>query len=403
MKFLPLFFLLLIGKPAIVVSQSTWRDGIITTKEGISLKGLINDLEWDKPFKEIEFRKDGQTVEKYTARDIISFSTSRPVLFESHNVIYDGDVQSLKNLPYGKEPNNLVREKLFLEVKIDAEISLLYMQAISGRQHYFIKQDTTVVELLNRNYQNPSTNASMLTYQKYKQQLTLITNDCEDIQAGLKNLVYSENALRAVFTKINQCKNNPIKQGDSTQRASKPSNVGISIQGFRVNANYLGNYHSSGTDINFGVGIFWEFYNKKKPNRISIYNELIYKKIGPQHGVIDFGIVDADFNCSKIKLINALRFSYPNKVGGRFYYGIGLNNGVRMNTLIDGKSMIDLIEGGEEFATGFEFGFVAMIGETFVLFKSFKINTELRYEYEIEPSKSFIFNNIGLNMQFNLK
>src|SRR5688572_22703800 len=101
MKLLNLLFICF---PLISFSQSTWRNGIITLKDGTSVPGQINDLEWNYWHKEIEFRKSDHSIEKYSVNDLLSFSTDRPALYESHTISYDGDLQDLRHLslPMGR-------------------------------------------------------------------------------------------------------------------------------------------------------------------------------------------------------------------------------------------------------------------------------------------------------------
>lgn len=386
---------------SISVFSQSWRPGKVTTKDGTTLVGQIRDLEWEYAPKEIEFKGDDELVRKIPAEEILSFSTNRPAFYESHTVQYDGDSQQAKHLSESKEIEHMITDRLLLEVKVNAPIGLLYTKEKNGHKHYFIKQDSTVMELLNRSYLNPDDKVSIINLEMYKQQLTIITNDCHDIQQNLKSLRYNDDQLTSVFTKINQCKNNAITPPwDGPVSARKRASAGIAVQGFFSETFYVNYFSSKYTSPNFGAGIFLELYNKKRPNRVSFYNELLYKQVSSLQGNLLNGR-EVDLECTKIKLINAIRLSYPNKAGGRFYAGIGVDNGVRLNTLIDDKTSGYLSEG--DYESGFELGIIGMVGETFVLFKSFKVNTEVRYEYEFDLSKTFSFHNIGLSLQFNLK
>lgn len=404
---------LLLSSLAIIISfvsySQAWRNGIVTLKDGTKLEGEVNDLEWDRPFNEVEFRAPGGNATTYSVKDIKDFATDRPVKFESHRVFYDGDSQNLKTLPWTKEPEKMSEAHIFLQVKVDAAIGLLFMTDKGARHHYFIKSDTTVTELLNRSYQNAQTSASILTYPKYKQQLTLVTNDCPNVQSVLKSLQYSEYTLISVIKKINQCKGNTIQPvWEGPVAARKPASFGITVQGFYVASGGLGSYNSDPTSLNYGAGGFLELYSKRKPNSLSFYNELLVKKINPQHGSFSidgqiFYSLKGDMECSKVKMINAVRFSYPHKTSGRFYFGVGTNLGYRYNTVIINRHSVTDQLIPEGFDSGFEIGFTAMAGETFVIGKSFRFNTELRFDYEYDQQISYSFHNVGLNLQFYLK
>jgi len=394
--------LLLVLLPAYTFSQSNWRNSVVTLQDGTVLSGEINDFGWEYPPKEIEFRKEGQPVQKFSVDEVVHFATDRPIRYESHIVSYDADGEDLGSLSKSKEPINLIREKLFLEVKVNGTIGLLYMKSKNGRAHYFIKQDTTVTELLNRTYFSAKNNREILTNQKYKQQLLLITNDCPDIQSGLSRLLYSESRLADATRKINACKNyevDPLWDGAPSNQKKK-STYGVVLQAMLSSCNFQNYYHGPTDGINFGGGLFWELYNKKRPNKLSLYNELTYKKISSEKGTSYFGFSE-DFKCTKIKLINAIKFSSPNRSGGRFYGGIGINNGFRTDTMISGRTK--MTSTGKDFSSGYEVGFTAMIGQSFILLQKLKISPEIRYDYEYDLSGTFIFSSYSLNLQVGVK
>lgn len=399
-KVATLLYLLLV-LPSIAFSQATFRNGFIILKNGDKLEGQVNDLEWSVGPKEVEFRKEGQPVKKFTVNDVISFSTDRPAMYESHSIQYDGDDQSIRNLPFAKEANELKKDKLFLKVIVNSSVGLLHFQEANGRNHFFIRHDTTVTELLKRNYQSNAAN-SLATNQKYKQQLILITNDCQAVQSRIKNLNYIESDLYNVFVKINECKGSeliPIWSGKTTK---KSFNAGITFQPF-VNSTIFafGIAKSKMSEVNFGGGIFIEFYDRKRPNRISYYNELVYRKVN-QSGTYYTGS-DASIEYTRIKLINALRFSYPAKSGGRFFWNVGLGTGVRKNTLLNGQSSDPNLA---DYSSDFELGLVGGVGKTFSLFNSIIASTELRYEIEDCPLGNTGFalsQNVVLGIQVYLK
>lgn len=390
--------------PVVVFSQSPWRNGTIILRNGTTLEGQINDEEWEYAPKAVEFRTGDQAIQKFSVQEVVSFATDRPVLYESHTISYDADAQDIRNLTKSKESTNVVNETIFLEVKVNAAIGLLYMKSRNGRLHYFIKQDTTVVELLDRAYLSSTDNISILKNQKYKQQLIVITNGCPVIQSRLKNLAYDESRLESVFKQINACRNNevyPLYKGEASHERKK-SSYGINIQTLMASCNLPYYYHLPAKDIQFGGGLFWELYSKKRPNRLSLYNELSYKKIASENGTSYVGR-NGDFECNKFKLIHAVKVSSPTKSGGRFYAGLGLNHGLRTNTVISGRSEVLKNNNYEDLSKSYEIGFSAMLGHSFMLFQTIKISPELRYDYEYDIANLFVFSTYSFNLQIGKK
>lgn len=382
-------------------TQSTWRKGTITTVDGTELKGEINDQEWTVNPKEVEFREVGGAIKTYTAHQLTNFSTDRPSRYESFSIEYDGENQNVNRLTTNRNPTELTRDTLFLKVIVKAKVALFHFVDSNGRVHFFISKDNRVEELLYRKYKDPENTTLYGANEKFKQQLLLTATTCTELHASIKQLKYTEEVLRKIVNKINTCQGNPLLPLWEGVTSKKPASIGVVVQLFFSNPEYTF-LVSDFSKLNYGGGVFYEIYNKKRPNRISLYNELLFKQVN-QEGLF-FANQTADLKFSRIKMINSYRFSYPDKNKGRLYWGIGLGTGVRFNTLINDKESIPGYPVYND--PEFEIGFMVSAGKTFPLSESFKINAELRYELEQSPfgSSSFVgAHNIGLNIGFNFR
>lgn len=382
-------------------SQATWRKGTITKNDGTEVTGEINDKEWSVNPKEIEFRANGGTVQKYTVHQIKNFSTARPARYEAFAIEYDGDDQNVNRLSTNRSPVTLSKDTLFLRVIVYAPVGLFEFVDANGRIHYFTNQEQGVEELLNRKYKDATNSSLVGVNEKFKQQLLLKAGNCPELHSTIKQLKYSEGALQSLVTKINKCNGHEVQSSWTGEIVTKKPNLGIVAQVFLTNPEYTFMV-SDFNEINFGGGIFYEIYSKKKPNRISLYNELLFKQVN-QEGVSVFGS-PATIKFSRIKMINSYRFSYPDKHEGRLYWGIGIGTGVRFNTTVNDR---ESIAGYPDFSNSeFELGVMVNGGKTFAISKSFKINAELRYEIEQSPFGSSEFvgaHNLGVCIGFVIK
>lgn len=382
-------------------AQATWRQGSIIKNDGTEVKGEINDREWSVNPDVIEFREAGAAVQTFSVLQIKGFSTARPSRYEVYAIEYDGDDQNVNRLPTSRNPVSLVQDTLFLRVIVNAPVGLFEFVDTNGRLHYFISSEQGVVELLNRKYKDATNSSLMGVNEKFKQQLLLASGTCTDLQSTIKQLKYNEQSLKSIVTKINQCKGNQVVPDWKGDVVARKPNLGIVAQLFLSNPEYTFMVADFG-EINFGGGIFYEIFSKKKPNRVSLYNELLYKMVN-QEGVSVFGSA-ATLQFGRIKMINSYRFSYPDKKEGRWYWGIGIGTGVRFNTTVNERESIP----GYPDYTGSEFELGVMVngGKTIALSKAFKINTELRYEIEQSPFGSSEFigaHNLGIAIGFVLK
>ncbi len=383
------------------MGQSTWRKGTITAKDGTVMKGEINDKEWTVNPKEIEFREAGGATKTFTLQQIKNFSTDRPAKYESFAFEYDSEDQNINSLSTNRTPLVLSKDTLFLKVIVGAKVGLFLLVDSNGRNHFFTSTNSGVEELLNRKYRDASNSSVVGVNEKFKQQLLLKAGNCKELQPSIKQLKYNEEVLRSMVSKINKCNGYQIEPQWEGEVITKKASAGIVLQLFFSNPEYTF-LVSDFSKINFGGGVFYEIYSKKKPNRISLYNELLFKQVN-QDG-LTFSNLPTEIKFSRVKMINSFRFSYPDKSGGRFYWGIGIGTGVRFNTMVNGR---ESIPGYPDYSgSEFELGLMVSGGKTFTISKSLKINTELRYELEQSPfgSSSFVgAHNIGLSVGFVLK
>jgi opacity protein-like surface antigen len=372
-------------------SQALWKKGEVVLKDGTRLSGTIDDREWVISPKEIEFKEEGKAATKYTPQDLLEFSTERPVKYKSLKVSYDGDTQVLSNLPALREPSEVMTAQVFLEVVIDSKFSLLFMEDKNGRKHFFLQEDNNVNELVDRWYGDKS-NASH--YERFKQQLILVTNDCPELQTQARKLKYMNSNLANFFKELNKCKGAEVTlvwAGPTTTIKKRPV-FGVSAQLIFSNINFAYAESKMGSP-NYGIGVFGEFYDRKKPNRFSFYSELSYQNISQPE--VKYQLAGA---------LVATRLSFPEKSGERHYLMIGLNNTYRMNTVFDEGITYSwaVPDNTDEFIFGFALG----AGKSFTIFSGLRLNAELRYTYDRWHTASTGFNganNIGLNLQFYRK
>ena len=383
-------------------AQSSWRKGSVTKNDGTTLTGEINDKEWTVNPSAIEFRGEDQKVTTLTVSDIKSFTTDRPSRYESFEVIYDGDDQNInEQLTSDRNPLTLAKDHIFLEVLVNAPVGLLRFHDAGGREHFMLRKGNSVEELLNRIYRLPENKTMMGKNEKYKQQLMNEALTCKELQSSFKSIKYNEASLKGIINKVNACLGNSIEPLYTGVVAKKKSDFGVVVQPFFSYTEFTSMF-SNMSKVNFGGGLFYEIYNKRKPGRISLYNELIYKNINQD--ATNFLNQTVNLKLSRVKLINSYRFSYSKGDKGRTFWGIGISTGVRFNTLVNDKETIPGY--GDYNASTFELGVIGSLGKTFVVSDKFRINTELRYELEQVPFTSSIFvgaHNIGLNLGFNFR
>jgi hypothetical protein len=360
--------------------QTTLRSGYIVKTEGDTLKGFIRDLEWTVNPSQVEYQtsKEG-TPQVFTANEIRAFYTSRPILFESHNFRYDAGEQKTNALTYSREPEEWKEEKLFLQVLVKGGISLYRLDDVNGRIHYFIQENTgDVVELLNRKYLvNTNSINQVREFEGWKQQLLNLSASCESASKSIQAARYMDSSLKKIIENLNACRGESVKNIVSVQSERKPSRFGIMVQPF-FDYTEISNARTTFEEINFGFGISYEIFSRKKPERISYYNELKYKMIAQTGVATNNNPVNFDFQT--INLINMIRFNTPGKAA--FFWNLGTNISYRMNMTVQYENGSDL---PGNYESDLQLGIAGGIGSRFLNKEKLKGTIELRYELEQSP------------------
>lgn len=380
-------------------AQSSWRTGTVIKKDGTILTGEINDQEWTINPVQIEFRGPDLEVLKFNINEISSFTTNRPARYEAHKSFFDGDSQNIdEQLTSDRNPVHLQETFVFMEVLVNASLGLLRFHDQSGREHFVLRKNNSAEELLNRIYRLPDNKSIVGKNEKYKQQLLLEAAHCTNLDNTIKALRYNEVYLKGIIEKINACQGNSIEPIYTGVIEKRNPDFGITLQIFLSYTEFT-TFYSEMSRINSGSGLYLEIYSKKRPGKISIYNELLFKQINQD--ARNYSNQPLNFKLNRIKLINSFRFSKPAKNQQRTFWGIGITTGTRFNTLLNNNK--SLAGYGDYQSKFFEFGLMGSIGKTFVPGKKLKINTELRYELEQVPFSRSSFvgaHNIGLNLGF---
>ena len=398
-----LSFLILLSVCVIAHGQAPLREGEVFLINGDTLRGYIHDEEWLRAPTSLRYRADKTgDVREISASEIKGFWTSRPSRYETHTVSYDNDNQSRDPLPRKREPENIKEATTLLEVLVRSRYSLLYFLDENERPHYFYQNEgETPVELLNREVLRVvDGKESVLLYEKWKQQMANLQPNCEGLKEKLVASQYKEKSLVLAFQDLNACAGSTMETIADKSAVERRSRFGFIMQAFQ-NHTDAGIARTSFNEVNFGGGISYEIFSKRRPGRMSVYNEVKYRVVD-QQGAYYTGI-DVDMTLPSIRLINMLRSYYP-KRNTTLFWNIGISTGYRMPPTIqhEGKDLSDNALG--EYGTGIEAGFALGFG-TQMKVRTLSTSIEARYELEAGPfdRSSFIgAHNLGivLGVQF---
>ena len=218
---------------------SKYLPGYIVMNNQDTVRGLIEDKDWDKIFTRINFQRDANSkTETYSVSSIKSF-------YVSNTFYFSGVVQVDKN---PRTVNDLTQEKAF-EYRTDSTFVRLILSGskslytytdVNANIQYLILQDQKFEWLQFKKYLlvvNYET--FQRTVNNYKSQLSDYLPGCSEVISALATADYTEKDLSAVFMNYYKCINVVPGVLHETEK-------------FKVKLTVLGGI--SHTEINFGPG-----------------------------------------------------------------------------------------------------------------------------------------------------
>ncbi|GAA0753015.1 hypothetical protein [Psychroflexus lacisalsi] len=318
--------------------------GLIIKKNKDTLRGFVDDRDWDKNPDQIRFKtRLDSSPSTFLPLDIHGFSVD--------NIIYVGgvveaEVTELNTNDLEENPKiNIEIDTTFLQVVVGGAKELYYYKNKTDRENFYIKREGQLDLLVYKKYIDEQKNtgkAVVIENKKYLGQLTLYLKECPDINSKLKNTSYNEGDLRRLFNYYYECTSTESSFTKTKNKLSFELGAitGISISSLNFTS-YGGfeallarkNYDSS---VNFAGGLFLNIGLPKNLSKWSINNELFYSSYNFKdtftevRGENNFTITDTELGYSYIKLNNLVRYTYP--IGNTFLYlNAGVSNGFAIN------------------------------------------------------------------------
>ena len=134
-----------------VVAKNKPKTGYVVTLTNDTVKGYVDCYTWLKDNSEISFsRSEGETKIIYSPKNILAFGTEKEIY---RSAVIDFDKNTLAGL-YNKNVGvgGLTSDTVFLQVLVDGEKQLLYLNDSTGRENFFINIDSVYTWLTHYTY-----------------------------------------------------------------------------------------------------------------------------------------------------------------------------------------------------------------------------------------------------------
>jgi hypothetical protein len=392
-----LFFLFILFNSDKLFAQKNFIEGYIITLKKDTLKGTIDNREWNLNPSSIQFIGADGKKSTFKPDDISGFFVPPKDLYISSHVSIDLSSLEPKDLVEHKAPKAVKDTALFLLTVVKGKASLYYMKDHNNREHYYVsKDDASLIELLIKksymdNYDGNTMNHNYLaTVELFKGQLILLFEDCPSLKRNINNSEYLYSNIRSLVIKYNECQHSSIdfvkRQEPIKCKFGLLAGPTLTKVSYKGGNDYLtGAKMSDCYDFLAGVSCYIIF-----PRGLSqwvLVNELIYKPYsnsGSIKGITqDFGSYYAtfSFDMAYLKINNLLRYQIP-KWKVRPFADLGISNGYAVKSsnsrVVQTSLWTTTITRGKAIENPrlYEFGVTGGLGISW-----WKFNGELRYEW----------------------
>lgn len=189
-----------------IFAQNYFTDAYIILKDqSDTLKGQINDKNWDVNPNEIQYKSADLGEKTYNIKELKAFGVAN----REHYIIkkVDLDITPFKFADLQKSTIMITVKDtiLALRVFLKADMSLLYLKETSQKEHFFYLYNEEVKELIFHKYiKSKNEKDYEVSNKMYQKQIGFLFADCNQ-NIKTENLEFDQIELVNAFIKFNDC------------------------------------------------------------------------------------------------------------------------------------------------------------------------------------------------------
>lgn len=191
-------------------AQSNFKPGYVITAKGETIKGFINEKEWDSNPESINFKTSAanSNISNYTVNDLKYFEVTNSVGYERYSGPVSNDETNISRLPTGKD-TSLKQRTVFLKIQQKGDKVTLYSFTDDIKTRYFITDHAagTTYELIYRIYFIPELGVATHSDNEYVPQLYELAAkynpSSEELKQEIEKATYKTPVLRKISRMIN--------------------------------------------------------------------------------------------------------------------------------------------------------------------------------------------------------
>lgn len=333
-------------------AQNNWQKGYVVTNDNDTLKGFIDQKEWDLNPKKITFTKNKERGEPkiFSAKQISYFEIENAGFYQRHVVSISKD-----NVGIGFSRNYYVKnvvDTVFLRILQQGKYVTLFNFKDEIKNRFYIKNgDQNAVELIYQLYQDKGIERQN---EQYKTQLKFIA-ETSGTYAGklgwlIKKATYDNRSLLNIVSAINGTgaeKTNNDRQKPKTKPALNlflGGGVSMSILSYKANSTGLpwikdqrrSRSVSNNPYVTVGVSLIPSPRVGKSIIRLDVsYNSANFNTVTTNTGISSKAEIDYTFLQNTISVTPQFIYNFYNKDNFKFFIGVGIrmNNSTYQNNV----------------------------------------------------------------------
>ncbi len=201
-----IIFFVFLSLQNLLQAQSSFSKGFIVTVEEDTLRGYINDKDWDFHPKSVKFKanENGEAMD-YTPNELLVVKTESGKHFEAFTV----EINKTQKADYSYDSKARMEKKtVFMQPIIKGEMNFYFYQSPDLEKHFFVqKGGDDLMELLEVQYKEKRNRREMRVVEKrYLKDLKSLTYDCRVLEDKLKGLKLEMDDISDYVREYNTCK-----------------------------------------------------------------------------------------------------------------------------------------------------------------------------------------------------
>jgi hypothetical protein len=322
-----------------VVAQKNYSPGYIVNKQGDTLRGYIQFMEWDNNPEKIQFKATPDATEsEHSVLTISSFGVANEI-YQTAIIQKEASRRSIDALSNSPE-YTFVTDTAFIKVLISGSKSLYYLKHANEEPNLYIKQSNRIELLLFKKYTTIINQLTQVAERKdYITQLSDYLPDCASMSNHIESVRYKKSDLIAIFKEYFKCSNNSAAYVQTHEQIKSKFGVLAGAQHtaaiFKSNSVTFDEIENTNFNIPFSFtgAAFADLILPRTLDKWSIYNELAYSayKLNGSHVTDQQNPAGATYYFYRLqfgylKMYNMLKYGYPVKQA-KINFKAGISNG----------------------------------------------------------------------------